>query len=93
MIGPMTITARYPAACACCPVPIRVGDQIEWVKGRPAVHARCAGKAGAPIAKPADAPRKAPAGKRTGCSCGSRVDAFGDLIPSRSDCWTCRHDA
>lgn len=91
----MTITARYPAACACCPVPIRVGDQIEWVKGRPSVHARCAGKAGAPIAQPAAArkPAAAAAGKRTGCSCGSCVDAYGDLIPRASDCWTCRHDA
>jgi hypothetical protein len=41
----MTITAKYPSRCAVCGRPIRVGDQIEWKKGSPAVHAACVGKA------------------------------------------------
>lgn len=93
----MTITARYAAACPCCAVPIRVGDEIEWAKGRPAMHSRCAGRA--PAARLASPPPIAPArssvstGKRTGCSCGSRADAWGDLIPSPRNCFSCRHDA
>jgi len=32
-------------------------------------------------------------GRRTGCSCGSRENRHGDLIPSASNCWQCEHDA
>jgi len=32
-------------------------------------------------------------GRRTGCSCGSREDAHGCLIPSPNNCWQCEHDA
>lgn len=32
-------------------------------------------------------------GRRTGCSCGSREDSFGDLVPSPRNCASCRHDA
>lgn len=32
-------------------------------------------------------------GRWTGCSCGSREDAHGDLIPSARNCASCEHDA
>lgn len=32
-------------------------------------------------------------GRRTGCSCGSREDASGELIPSLSNCASCNFDA
>jgi hypothetical protein len=31
-------------------------------------------------------------GRRTGCSCGSREDSAGDLIPSQYNCRSCRFD-
>jgi hypothetical protein len=31
--------------------------------------------------------------RRTGCSCGSREDSHGELIPSSRNCFTCNHDA
>lgn len=33
------------------------------------------------------------AGRRTGCSCGSREDSAGDLIPSPHNCRQCNFDA
>lgn len=32
-------------------------------------------------------------GRRTGCSCGSREDRYGNLIYSERNCWQCKHDA
>jgi hypothetical protein len=32
-------------------------------------------------------------GKWTGCSCGSREDSYGDLIPSDRNCSSCEFDA
>lgn len=32
-------------------------------------------------------------GRRTGCSCGSREDESGNLIPSDRNCSSCEHDA
>jgi hypothetical protein len=32
-------------------------------------------------------------GRWTGCSCGSREDSAGDLIPSSRNCASCEHDA
>ena len=37
--------------------------------------------------------RRTPVGRRTGCSCGSREDKNGDLIPSPRNCAQCEHDA
>ncbi len=99
MMG-MTITARYAATCPCCAVPIRPGDQIEWAKGSPARHASCAPRATPSYTAPTVAGRIAArkqvdrrGGRWTGCSCGSREDAAGDLIPSPRNCFSCNHDA
>lgn len=94
----MTITARYAATCPCCAAPIRPGDQIEWSKGSPARHAGCKPSATPSfmVATPAprtSSPRPRTTGKWTGCSCGSRVDSYGDLIPSPRNCFSCNHDA
>jgi len=32
-------------------------------------------------------------GRWTGCSCGSREDEYGDLIPSSNNCAQCEFDA
>ena len=32
-------------------------------------------------------------GRRTGCSCGSRENEHGELIPSSRNCASCEHDA
>lgn len=60
----MTIVAKFPSRCACCGGSIQPGDKIEWSKGQPARHARCA-------AKPARAaaPKREPVAKVdvTGC--------------------------
>lgn len=32
-------------------------------------------------------------GTWTGCSCGSREDGYGDLMPSPRNCQSCRYDA
>jgi hypothetical protein len=37
--------------------------------------------------------RTARRGTWTGCSCGSRTDDCGDLIPARNNCSSCEHDA
>jgi len=37
--------------------------------------------------------RSSSRGQRTGCSCGSREDSAGDLIPSVSNCQSCNFDA
>lgn len=99
----MTITAKYAATCPCCHGPIRPGDKIEWSKGSKARHTACAPSAGTPIATyvgkvtQADmiASRRSSRGRGrwTGCSCGSREDSYGDLIPSDRNCASCEHDA
>jgi len=50
----------------------------------------------ASLDRPSSSPspsRPAGRGRRTGCSCGSREDADGNLIPNSRNCWTCNHDA
>ncbi len=46
----MIITAKFPSRCASCGNNIGAGDRIEWKKGSPAVHERCAGRSVAPKA-------------------------------------------
>ena len=96
----MTITAKYPAACSCCALPIRPGDSIEWAKGTPVRHAAC--KVPSYMAQPVIVAARVAArtstvdrrgGKWTGCSCGSREDSTGDLIPAARNCYSCRHDS
>ncbi len=96
----MTITARYPATCPCCHAAIHAGDQIEWTKGSPARHTACA--AGSRSSHPASVAARIAVrtstydrrgGRWTGCSCGSREDSAGDLIPSPRNCASCDRDA
>lgn len=70
----MTISAKFPSRCACCGGNIRVGEQIEWTKGSPAVHAGCVGKPIAAAAPKAPRAPKAAAPKvdTTGCQYLSR---------------------
>lgn len=37
----MVIQARYPGTCRKCGCPIRVGDAINWERGRGATHVTC----------------------------------------------------
>lgn len=37
----MTMRAKYPGTCRTCGQPIRVGDEIEWIKGEGARHVTC----------------------------------------------------
>lgn len=37
--------------------------------------------------------RSSRSGRWTGCSCGSREDSSGQLIPARNNCASCEHDA
>lgn len=48
---------------------------------------------GVSLCATSSADRPATSGRRTGCSCGSREDAHGSLIPSPNNCWQCEHDA
>lgn len=85
----MTITARYPSRCSSCGGSISVGDRIEWAKGSPVRHSSC------PSSVTPAAPRRSSRGqyvRRTGCSCGSREDASGELIPAASNCEACNFD-
>jgi hypothetical protein len=43
----MTITARYASTCPNCSRPIAVGSQVNWSRGRKAVHVAC-GRASTP---------------------------------------------
>lgn len=47
----------------------------------------------APNSAGSSAYRSSRPGRRTGCSCGSREDSSGQLIPSRNNCASCEHDA
>lgn len=38
----MTITAKYQSQCPHCGRTIRPGEQVDWVRGAPAVHVACA---------------------------------------------------
>lgn len=104
----MTITAKFAGTCPVCRQPIVPGAKVEWAKGSQARHVACA-TAGASAPAPqsatmwsrgerimvADMPRGGRRGgsRRTGCSCGSREDYNGDLIPSGRNCASCEHDA
>jgi hypothetical protein len=94
----MIITAKFASVCPCCRQPIAVGSKIEWSKGSPAKHVACAqGSAtvvGMQIVKVADMPRRRTGGhgRRTGCSCGSREDSSGEIIPSPRNCKQCNFD-
>lgn len=37
----MKIIAKFSSKCGQCGNPIQAGDQIEWVKGYPAIHLIC----------------------------------------------------
>lgn len=91
----MTITAKYAATCPVCNCAITPGQKIEWSKGSKARHTVC-GATGTATTQTASAPKSrgqyARSGKWTGCSCGSREDGYGQLIPARNNCWTCQHD-
>lgn len=91
----MIIAAKYPSKCACCRQPIAAGSKIEWSKGCPARHAACAGSvivtAQAPVgySRASYSGRARRPGRWTGCSCGSREDSAGDLIPAKNNCASC----
>ena len=93
----MTIVAKYSARCAACGGPIAVGTKIEWSKGSPARHVDCAASLAAgptliPAARAPAARRARTPGMWTGCSCGSREDGGGSLIPARNNCASCERD-
>ena len=89
----MTITAKFASVCPCCGARIVPGAKVEWSKGSPAKHISCVGKpVTATASRPAYVARRPGAGRRTGCSCGSREDSYGDLIHSDSNCARCEHD-
>ncbi len=91
----MTITAKFASVCPCCNVRITPGTKVEWSKGSPARHVTCTGAPAVARVMVADMPRRRPTGRGrwTGCSCGSREDSYGDLIPSDRNCASCEHDA
>ena len=96
----MSMIAKYAATCGTCRAPVRPGDKIEWVKGSPVRHVSCAAGSAQPVARTgyganiqARIGRTDRGGKWTGCSCGSREDAHGELIPSPRNCASCEHDA
>lgn len=87
-----TMTAKFPGRCACgCGASIAVGQRITWSRetGARIPHGT------ATVARPSSPVRtqSVSTGRRTGCSCGSREDAWGDLIPSSRNCSSCEHDA
>ena len=99
---PKTMAAKFAGRCACgCGASIAVGKRIEWSR---ATGARLIGhttRTTTPVtevalgivrvSRPARTVRRH--GRWTGCSCGSREDAAGDLIPSPRNCASCEHDA
>lgn len=88
---------------------VKVGDAVTVTTKAGAVKTETVGKvlwsgitkAGVPGALCAIAPRATPSTKRggakrgrwTGCSCGSREDSYGMLIPREGNCSSCEHDA
>jgi len=97
----MTITAKFASICPCCNGHITPGTKVEWSKGSKARHVACTSASTMPTATylgrvvVADMPRRRSYGRGrwTGCSCGSREDNYGDLIPSDRNCASCEHDA
>ena len=96
----MIITAKFASKCACCLQPIAVGSKIEWSKGCSTYHAACAGSGRVTTQAPVGYSRASYStgrsrrpGRWTGCSCGSREDSAGDLIPARNNCADCKHNA
>ena len=51
------ITSKYAGKCGKCAGWYAAGEQIEWEKGKPATHARCAAPRGT---EPIDGPRPPP---------------------------------
>lgn len=104
----MTIIAKYAATCTTCQAPITPGQQIEWAKGAPVMHTRCAaGVASGRLAAPA-AVASRPSSARLGSyrTIGARQQArqratgwtgcrCGSIEdrPRDSDCASCQHDA
>ena len=69
-------------------------SSIVWSgEGVTLVSTQSADRAPAPSSSPRSQGRNGRAGKWTGCSCGSREDSCGDLIPSSRNCSSCEHDA
>ena len=94
----MIITAKFASKCPCCPNTITPGIKVEWSKGSPARHVTCAVTHGATTTdlsqqRTLAQSRGRRSGTWTGCSCGSRKDSYGDLIPSGTNCASCEHDA
>lgn len=99
----MQITAKFSSICPCCNQPLEAGSKVEWQKGQRARHIACQPNAlpasgrismAALSAHVASQPRsRGGYAKRTGCSCGSREDSSGCLIPSPRNCAGCEHDA
>lgn len=90
--APKTMSAKFAGRCACdCGASIAVGQRITWSRETGARIPHGA----ATIARQSSPVRtqSVSTGRRTGCSCGSREDAWGDLIPSRRNCAGCTHDA
>jgi len=85
----MIITAKFASTCPSCSRYISPGDKVEWTKGAKATHVNCSA---APRSVGAKAARKSLYGRRTGCSCGSRENSAGELIPSKNNCWNCTFD-
>lgn len=66
-------------------------SKVVWTDGSVAI---CATEStDRPAQRPGRGGRGYGRGTWTGCSCGSRTDAAGDLIPSPRNCWSCNHDA
>ena len=90
----MIIIAKFASTCPCCSQPIVVGAKVNWAKGSKATHVACGAARGTVTTSTSGHVSRARApGKWTGCSCGSREDRYGDLIPSARNCFHCGHDA
>lgn len=89
----MTITAKFASVCPHCGTRITPGTQVEWSRGSQARHVACGEHGTTTVTMPRPRRQTARSGRRTGCSCGSREDASGRLIPSPRNCRSCEHDA
>lgn len=86
----MIIVAKYPSACACCPVPVRVGDRIEWSKGAPVKHEACAAKPGtvkATATAPSTPPRTPARSASRSASRSYECEECGDRVYPGTQCW------
>ena len=68
--------------------PAAVSGKCACGKAIDAKYTQCYG-----CANPGAAKKSSRAGKWTGCACGSREDAYGQLIRSPRNCFSCIHDA